>query len=432
MPSEYVIEFITRGIRLFLTGSLSKFRFYRPEAISLPRVTKTGIYIHVPFCEQLCPYCPYNRYPHNETLELEYIKAIKKEISYYSKQLPGLVAESVYFGGGTPTILSSGLIEIINELRNDFDVVGPICIESNPADLTYEKVSMLKSNGVDCISIGIQSFNPKFLNLIGRKYPVEKIKEVLNWLGEVEFKTVNFDLMFALPGQTIQDLKEDLDIATSTFADQITMYPLFTFPYSSVGEYRKLKNVEMPKLSVRKKMYYFLSDYLIKKGYQRVSVWSFKRDIVTHRYSSVTRERYIGFGPGAGSFYGSLFTLNTFSVSDYITSVNKKGEAIALQIPFGRKLSILYDFYWRLYDTRIPKTRMVDGSNYRIIDFRALKLFLTLAKILGMVIEEEKAYILTQRGAFWIHLFQNYFFLRYVNKIWSVAKCQAWPESIEF
>jgi len=400
--------------------------------VRFPDVKRTGIYVHVPFCEQLCPYCPYNRYPHNEALELEYIKAIKKEIYYYSKQFSDLEVESVYFGGGTPTIVSEGLVDIIGELRKDFNIIGPFCVESNPADLTFNKISLLKENGVDCISLGIQSFNPKFLELIGRKYSVEKIKEVLIWLEQAKFKTVNIDLMFALPGQSIQDLKEDLDIATSTFADQITAYPLFTFPYSSIGEYRKLKNVEMPKLSSRKKMYYFLYDYLIKKDYKRASVWSFKKEADTHRYSSVTRERYIGFGPGAGSFYGSLFTLNTFSVPDYISSFNKKGEAVALQMSFSRRLSILYDFYWRLYDTRIPKVRIVDGVNYRVADIKALKLFLILAKALDMVDEEEEAYILTKKGTFWIHLLQNYFLLRYINKIWSVAKCVPWPESIEF
>ena len=172
-------------------------------------------------------------------------------------------------------------------------------------------------------------------------------------------------------------------------------------------------------------------DYLVHKGYKRVSVWSFKKEVDAHRYSSVTRERYIGFGPGAGSFYGSLFTLNTFSVPEYINSIKEKGEAVALQMPFNEKLSILYDFYWRLYDTYIPKTRILDNLSYRIKDIKALNLFLTIGKALNMVEEREDDYILTQRGTFWIHLIQNYFSLRYINKIWSVAKHNAWPEFIE-
>lgn len=432
MPKEYVIEFITRTARFFLTGSISKFKFYKPQTVTFPHITKTGAYVHVPFCEQLCPYCPYNRCAHNETLEFEYIEAIKKEISYYSKNLPGLTVESVYFGGGTPTILSEGLIQIISVIRQNFDVVGPFCIESNPADLTYEKISLLKKHGVDCVSLGIQSFNPIFLNLLGRKYSVEKINNVIMWLEQAKFKMVNFDLMFALPGQSIQNLKEDLDIATSTFADQITLYPLFTFPYSSIGEYRRLRNVKMPMLSSRRKMYYFLYDYLIRKGYKRVSVWSFKKNIDTHRYSSVTRERYIGFGPGAGSFYGSLFTLNTFSVPDYISAVNKNGEAISLQMSFTRRLLILYDFYWRLYDTYIPKSRRIGDISYEIRDIKAFNLFLAVAKVGGLLKETKSHYVLTQRGAFWIHLLQNYFSLRYINRIWSAARYTAWPECIEF
>jgi len=175
----------------------------------------------------------------------------------------------VYFGGGTPTILSDNLPEIVDKIRNSFKTVGPLCIESNPADLTENKISLLKSMGIDCISLGIQSFNPKFLEFIGRRYSIEKINNVLTWLEKAKFASVNFDLLFALPRQGIEDLKKDLDMATATFADQITAYPLFTFPYSSVGEYRRLKNVEMPKLSMRKKMYYFLYDYLCSLGPSR-------------------------------------------------------------------------------------------------------------------------------------------------------------------
>lgn len=429
---EYVINFATSATRLLLTGHSSKFKFQKPEIINFPHVARSGIYVHIPFCAQLCPYCPYNRIPYDSNLALEYIEAVKKEIRYYSQHFANLEVESIYFGGGTPTILSDGVAEITSEIYKNFKVTGPLCIETNPADLTSKKVSLLKSMGVDCVSLGIQSFNPKFLEFIGRKYSVDKINEALRWLEKAKFKTVNFDLIFALPGQRIKNLKEDLDIATSTFADQITTYPLFTFPYSSIGEYRRLKNVEMPNLSLRKTMYYFLYDYLVHKGYRRASVWSFKKEIEVPRYSSVTRERYIGFGPGAGSFYGSLFTLNTFSVPEYINSVKRKGEAVALQMPFNKKLSVLYDFYWCLYDTYIPKARILNGSSYRVNDFKALKILLMFSKVLGLVDEKEDSYILTREGAFWLHLIQNYFSLRYINKIWSIAKYEAWPKSIEF
>ena len=106
----------------------------------------------------------------------------------------------------------------------------------------------------------MQSFQQKFLDLIGRYYTPDKIEQVLNWLERADFMTINMDLLFALPGETLGDLAADLEKATSTSVDQITFYPLFTFPYSSIGQYRKLKNVEMPNLSMRRKMYYFLYD----------------------------------------------------------------------------------------------------------------------------------------------------------------------------
>jgi coproporphyrinogen III oxidase-like Fe-S oxidoreductase len=179
-------------------------------------------------------------------------------------------------------------------------------------------------------------------------------------------------------------------------------------------------------------MYYFLYNYLLKKGYNRTSVWAFKKKTDTPRYSSVTRENYLGFGPSAGSYYGSLFTLNTFSVPDYINAINAKGEAVALQMPFKKRLSILYDFYWRLYDTYIPNSRQLSEIEYNINDFAILKTFMRIGRLLRMLEEKNGDFILTKKGAFWIHLLQNYFSLRYINKIWSVAKREAWPDYIDF
>jgi oxygen-independent coproporphyrinogen-3 oxidase len=286
--------------------------------------------------------------------------------------------------------------------------------------------------GIQAVSLGVQSFNEKSLDMIGRKYTPGKVKQVLAWLKKSDFPTVNIDLMFALPGQNLEELEADLGMATSISVDQITAYPLFTFPYSSVGQYRKLKNVEMPKVSLRKKMYYFLYDYLTDKGYKRISVWSFKKNAETPRYSSVTRERYVGFGPGAGTYYGYLFTLNTFSVTEYIASIKEKGQAVALEMPFTQILNIVYDFYWRLYDTYIPKQRELDNLTYQLKDIKRLRLLLALGKLLGMLRESEENFALTRKGTFWIHLIQNYFSLRYINTIWTKAKHEAWPAFIKF
>jgi menaquinone C8-methyltransferase len=432
MLKENVIDFATKSARLLLAGHSTPFRLHRPGVLRIPKIKKSGLYIHVPFCKQLCPYCPYNRILYNKDLVEGFITAVTGEIGYYARQLPDLEVPSVYFGGGTPTLLSDNLKKINEVLHSNFRIEGPLCIETHPADLTWDKVESLKSMGFDSISIGVQSFQQKWLDSIGRHYTSEKIGQVLNWLERADFTTINIDLLFALPGETLKDLEVDLEKATSTFVDQITFYPLFTFPYSSIGKYRKLRNVEMPNLSLRRKMYYFLYDYLIHKGYHRVSVWSFKKKAETPRFSSVTREHYIGFGPSACSYYGSLFTLNTFSVPEYIKSIEEKGHAVALEIPFTERLSILYDFYWRLYDTTIPEKREWDQLTYTLRDAKDLHLLIKLSELFGMVKKNGEYFLLTREGSFWIHLIQNYFSLRYINTIWSEAKREAWPEAINF
>jgi len=432
MLKENVIELATKSARSLLAGPSTPFRLNRPKVLRVPKIKKSGIYIHVPFCKQLCPYCPYNRVLYNAELAAEFITAITREIRHYAQQLPDMEVPSVYFGGGTPTNLSEGLKKVVETLNSNFRIMGPLCIETHPADLTWDKVQSLKSMGFNSISLGVQSFQQKWLDLIGRKYTCEKIKEVLTWLEKVGFVTVNIDLLFAVPGQNLEDLEADLEKATSTFVDQITFYPLFTFPYSSVGQYRKLKNVEMPELSLRRKMYYFLYDYLIDKGYHRASVWSFKKKSETPRFSSVTREYYIGFGPSACSYYGSLFTLNTFSVPEYIKSVGEKGQAIALEIPFTERLTILYDFYWRLYDTYIPERRELDQLTYALRNVKHLHLLMKLSELFGMSKKNGEYFSLTREGSFWIHLIQNYFSLRYINTIWTEAKREAWPPAINF
>ena len=432
MYKEPVIDLATKIIRHSLVGFSGKFRFDRPKTFKFPDIDKSGIYVHVPFCKQLCPFCPYNKIAYDENIADQYLSAVLKEIEYYGRQFQNFEITSVYFGGGTPTVLAKGLEKIIESLRVNFNITGPFCIETNPADLSLEKVRLLKATGIEALSLGVQSFNQKLLEIIGRNYSRETIFKALDWLGKSGISNVNIDLLFALPEQELKNIEEDLKTAISIFANQITTYPLFTFPYSTIGKYRKLKAVEMPPLKLRKQMYYFIHDYLLNQGFKRVSVWSFKKEDERHRYSSVTRERYIGFGPGAGSYFESSFTLNTFSVTEYINSIKQSGQAIALEMPFSRPLSIYYDLYWRIYDTMIPKTRNLNKCTYKLDELSIIKFFIFFSKKYGLIIENKDHYSMTRNGAFWIHLMQNYFSLRYINKIWTTAMQKAWPQSIKF
>ncbi len=419
-------QIITRAIRRYLVGSRQEFIFKPIDDIKLPSIEKIDMYIHIPFCKNKCPYCPYNKIMYDKKLAELYLKAILTEIEQYYNRLGRIEITSIYIGGGTPTNLIDELGVILGRIRDRFIITGNICIETTPSDLNEETVSKLVSYGVNLVSLGVQSFDDKYLQLIGRNYKASILYPVIELLSSSNFKSINIDLMFALPGQTVEEVILDLKKAISSGVNQITLYPLFTFPYSTVGKYLNLKSVKMPNIITRKSMYYAIHDFCINNGFKRVSVWGFNRGEFP-RYSSVTRDNYIGFGAGAGSHISKTFYLNTFSVKEYIKTCFNEKLPVVLKMDFTDSMTRYYWLYWRFYDTYIPKGQLFElfGKNDKNI-----QLLLWLINILKLGEEDAENIFLSKRGAFWLHLIQNYFVLNYIDKIWSVAMKKPWPDEI--
>jgi oxygen-independent coproporphyrinogen-3 oxidase len=244
---------------------------------------------------------------------------------------------------------------------------------------------------------------------------------------ESGFTSVNADIMFALPGQTAVDVIADLTHAASLGANQITTYPLFTFPYTAIGEYLRLTAVRMPNLRVRRAHYRTINRWCGDHDFERVSVWSFKRGAVP-RYSSVTRDSYIGVGPGAGSHLPDGFVLNTFDLDSWIHATCTGQTAIALRIPFAGEMSGWWWLYWRLYDTRIPLDEL-DAEMGK--DAPKARRWLKTGEQIGLLFRNDSYLKLTEPGAFWIHLAQNHFALNYVNTLWTRAREEPWPQAVE-
>ncbi|MFH1584234.1 MAG: coproporphyrinogen-III oxidase family protein [Actinomycetota bacterium] len=419
-------QIITRAIRRYLVGSKQEFIFKPIDDIKLPSIEKIDMYIHIPFCKNKCPYCPYNKIMYDKNLVRPYLEAILAEIEQYYNRLGRIKITSIYIGGGTPTNLIDELGVILGRIRDRFIITGNICIETTPSDLNEETVSKLVSYGVNLVSLGVQSFDDKYLQLIGRNYKASILYPVIELLLSSNFKSINIDLMFSLPGQTVKEVILDLKKAINSGVNQVTLYPLFTFPYSTVGKYLNLKRVKMPNIITRKSMYYAIHDFCIDNGFKRVSVWGFIRNDV-YRYSSVTRDNYIGFGAGAGSHISKTFYLNTFSVKEYIKTCFNEKLPVALKMDFTDSMTRYYWLYWRFYDTYIPKGQLFElfGKNDKNI-----QLLLWLINILKLGKEDAENIFLSKRGAFWLHLIQNYFVLNYINKIWSVAMKKPWPNEI--
>ncbi|MGI6087853.1 MAG: coproporphyrinogen-III oxidase family protein [Kiritimatiellia bacterium] len=423
-----IINSLTKIGRRFLVGQKQKFVFLKAKDIELFSLKKIDLYIHIPFCKNMCPYCPYNRIAYNKELVQPYLDGILNEINFYHEKFGKIEVPSIYIGGGTPTNLIDELHIIINSLREKFIISGNICIETSPADLDEEIIKKLKKMGIDSISIGVQSFNDEYLKILGRKYNSQQARKAVESALSAGFKSVNIDLMFVLPNQDSKNVLADLDKAIRCLkVDQITAYPLFTFPYTSVGRHLKLNKIKMPNVFKRRKMYKKIYNYCARKGYQQVSVWGFKKGDVP-RYSSVTRDNYIGIGAGACSRLPNIFYFNTFSVKDYISSALNQKSPVALAMETSSQLGKYYWLYWRFYDAKINKNELEKVFGRR--DFKIILLF-SFLKISRLCKEMKGDYVLTERGSFYIHLLQNYFILNYINKVWTIAGKEAWPERIE-
>ena len=422
-----IVDAVTKAIRRVLVGREQEFAFTRTQDIYIPVLSQVGLYVHIPFCRSKCPYCPYYRVDYDENLAGPYTEAVLAEIEEYFSRLGRAEVTSLYIGGGTPTTLIDRLGVIIASIEQKSVISGDICVETSPADLNDGVVRKLQESGVNLLSIGVQSFDNRFLGLLGRNYDADQARAAAMAALSAGFRSVNMDLMFALPGQTTADVLNDLREALRLGANQVTAYPLFTFPYSSIGRYLRMRRVRTPRLFRLKHMYGEISSFLRRHGYQRVSVWGFKKGD-SPRYSSVTRDIYVGVGAGAGSRLPDVFYFNTYSVSDYIAVASRGRLPIALAMDMTPELGKYYWLYWRLYETCLDSRQLQArfGSDAK------LKAMLGLARLLGLARQDSNRIELTERGAFYIHLLQNWFILDYINRVWSAAMSEPWPSRVEF
>jgi len=428
-PGTGISRTVTGAVRRHLVGPRQRWVFSPPPADwAPPRVGRTSLYLHVPFCRNACPYCPYTKVSYRPELVAPYVRAALAETDRWADAVGPAEVTSVYIGGGTPTLTLESVARIVARMRERFRVTGAVCIETNPADVDDDLVGRLHEAGVSLVSLGVESFHARHLATIGRGYQPDVAEEALFRLAHGGFAGVNADIMFALPGQTAGEVVADLERAEELGADQVTVYPLFTFPYTTVGEYRRLAGVGMPGLAARHAHYRAVAAWARRRGFERVSVWSFRCGDAP-RYSSVTRDGYLGIGPGAGSHLPDGFVLDTFDLTAWMDALAAGRSPIALRMPFAGHLSGWWWLYWRFYDTRIPMTALAGELGD---DAAKARRWLRAIEAAGLARREDGALVLTDAGAFWLHLAQNHFALAYVDALWTAGRRDPWPPAVAF
>lgn len=389
---------------------------------------RAGLYLHVPFCKNLCSFCPYNRIEYDEKLFDQYERAVHEEIELYKSSLDGCEFVSLYIGGGTPTVNLNGLIRILSHLKEAFALSCDICIELHPGNMDTECLASLKNVGVSMLSVGVESTSDHILKTIGRNHDGETAIDALRRAVDVGFDSVNADLMFALPGQTLQDWEDDLRAVISEGVDQISTYPLFSFPYSDLGQSQRIRQVKRPVSRVIRAMLDLTQSYAEQAGFNRCAVWSWLKP-EKKKFSSITRHHYIGFGPSAASMTGTDFYVNTFDVRAYAATLPNK-RPIVLSMPVDKRLEMAYWLYWRVYELKILNNDFQDlfGST-NTLDSVFSKV-LTPFEMAGMIGKKNGGYYVTESGAYWIHRLQNEYSLNYINRLWGSCRREAWPSEV--
>lgn len=411
-----------------VTGRARRFSMIQRETQWPAQLSSPGLYLHVPFCKNLCPYCPYNRVEYDDQLFAFYERAIKQEIDLYAPYLRGKTFSSLYIGGGTPTVNWPGLISILDYLKTKIGISCDICIELHPANMEGDCLKALKNIGVTMLSIGIESTSDVLLERIKRSHDGKSGIRALERALESGFKSVNVDLMFAFPGETITEWQSDVSTIVDLGVDQLSTYPMFSFPYSELGRTKGIRQVERPPSQTVKAMLKFTDEYTERKGLHRCAVWSWLKPDKA-KFSSITRHHYIGFGPSAASMTGSDFYVNTFDVKAYSQRLPAE-RPIAVSMAINKRIEMAYWLYWRIYELKILNNDFqgIFGMDSTLdIEFGNLFRPLISMKLLDQI---TGGYQVTKAGAYWIHRLQNEYSLNYINRLWGTCRQQAWPQKV--
>ncbi len=418
---------LPKVFRLLLSGKTSPFIFEPQEVSYPPNLSSINLYIHLPFCRQICPFCPYVKERYDPKKSAAYQRALIKELEGYRRRWGKVKVASVYFGGGTPSLTPQIIGQTLDWLRGNFRLGGEVGVEVHPRDATSPVLKSLKDSGVSLVSLGVQTFNDRLLKVLGRDYNSKLAKEACGRVLGAGFDSADIDLIFALPGQSVDEVEKDVAAAIELGADQISAYPLMFFDYMPFRRELERARVDMPGGQAERDMLNAIVATASAAGYTRTSIWSFNKP-ERMRYTTVTKESFVGVGVGASTMMGDYFSVNTFSLPEYIRATEGEPKP-ALAAKLGDRDKMAYWLFWRCYDLAIDtgKLKSLFGRGLPF-PIKALLPFLELFKFIkrkGDVIH------LTDRGAYIFHLIEKEYTHAYLERLWSACLAEAWPKRVE-
>jgi menaquinone C8-methyltransferase len=368
-----------------------------------PRQGECYLYVHIPFCASLCPFCSFHRVLHCPTQAAQYFAALRDELRLY--HAAGHRFSGVYFGGGTPTIDPEELRKTIAVVHALF-AVREISVETNPRELRPKLMSMLRDNGVTRVSVGVQSFDDSLLREMGRYENYGSGAEIAEHIRGAAgfFPTLNADLIFNQPHQTLASLERDLEIFRTLGANQISCYPLMTAPSArrrmaaAMGEpdHRRLRG------------FYETIVRRLATDFAPTSAWCFTRRGAAGDEYITAADNYVGVGSGAFSYLDGTLYATTFSLSAYQRAIRAGRTGIATRHRLGETDRMRYALLVRMFGLGVDREWALRRHGRKF--FRHLWGELLTLQLLGAARRDAHGYRLTERGMYWLMLMMSEFF----------------------
>ena len=363
--------------------------------------SEISLYIHIPFCRTLCPFCCFNRYLFKEDKARQYFKNLRKELDFYIQR--GFKFSDFYFGGGTPTILMDELIEFTDYLKETFEV-KQISLETTAREINPKTIDLLKTAGINRLSIGVQSFDNDILKTMGRPFcPGEEIKEKL-LMAEGKFDTLNVDFVFNFPGQSIEKFEADVETFKNLGIDQATFYPLMASPHKKDAMERRFNRIDS---SREKKFYDVILRELFNNGYKASTAWCFSRGERMIDEYIIDFDDYIGIGAGSVSIVRGNFYVNSFSLDRYGEFLRNDRFPIVGWRKLSESEQFRYYLLTKLFGMKVDNRKFQQRFQADIDD--KLRKELLFFKLFGLV-REEGAISVTPKGMYPVSTMMREFF----------------------
>lgn len=305
--------------------------------MSHPWESYQALYVHIPFCVHKCAYCDFASYQiYNDHIMTDYARRLVEEISAWTPALPVSPTATVYFGGGTPSVLPlEDLAAIVTALkeRGFWQHPAEATLEANPGTVDRERLRFYRQLGFDRLSLGIQSFQPEELAAMGRIHTAEQAEEAITLAREAGFRRISGDLIYGYPGQTVETVRDSLERLLDTGVDHVSVYGLTVEEGTLLAKQVREGKALLPSEDASGTMYDFLMEALPQAGYHRYEISNFARPGQESRHNQVYwhYDPYMAFGAAACRFDGKIREINPRNLQAYLQGAPPEREILTCE-----------------------------------------------------------------------------------------------------